>query len=138
MTDWVDMCESVETSPQMMVFVMLLLMCLLCAMVEGIGRFLAHAMSFFLDSRSQGSETSVNPDLHPGAADKDLAMLAPVRLVGAIHLVFNNYGPVSWAGFNAWGASWFSLFFLLSGLGSAHVKLQRNTQPALHPGRQIP
>mmetsp|Transcript_19722 Transcript_19722/g.37081 ORF Transcript_19722/g.37081 Transcript_19722/m.37081 type:complete len:471 (+) Transcript_19722:65-1477(+) len=122
----------VASSPQMLVFVMLLLMCLLCALVEGIGRFLAHAVGFFLDDASESARDTSRTE----ATEKDLSAVGAVRLIGAIHLVCYNFGPASWAGFNAWGASWFSLYFVLSGLGSAHLKLQHVSPLSWLPLRQ--
>ncbi|CAJ1355153.1 unnamed protein product [Effrenium voratum] len=96
---------------RMHVLAMLLLMCLLCALVDGIGCFLSHAMKLIWD----GEPSSVR--------QPDLGGLAFLRLLGAVHLVMYSYGPSWCSGFNAWGASWFSLYFILSGLSSAQKKL---------------
>eukprot|EP00434_Breviolum_minutum_P038239 symbB.v1.2.033915.t1/scaffold4284.1/size41988/5 len=42
-------------------------------------------------------------------------------------------GPAWCEGFNAWGASWFSMYFILSGLGSAYVKLEKRVTAGWRP-----
>jgi hypothetical protein len=48
-----------------------------------------------------------------------------LRLLGAIHIVFLHYGPDSTLLFNRLGISWVSLFFAVSGMGTAYSKLQK-------------
>lgn len=108
------------TSSRMMVFAVVLLMSLLCILMDVVGRFLSHIAVLVWDDCESASET--RSQLEP---EKELKALAFVRLLGAVHLVMYFYGPAWCAGFNAWGASWFALYFILTGLGSAYVKLER-------------
>lgn len=62
-----------------------------------------------------------------------MTAVAFVRLVGAVHLVLCSFGPAWCAGFNAWGASWFSFYFVLTGLGSAYVKLRKRQESGWLP-----
>jgi peptidoglycan/LPS O-acetylase OafA/YrhL len=48
-----------------------------------------------------------------------------LRLLGAIHIVFLHFGPLQIRPFNRLGGSWVTMFFAISGLGTAYSKLQK-------------
>ena len=77
----------------------------------------------------------------PRTIRKVLPSLDVPRLVGSFHIVFFHFlsrpseglGPGA-----AWGTSWVSFFFALSGFGAAHSKLSSSGVRACSTGRWLP
>lgn len=115
---------SFSTTSRMMVLAMLLLVSLMCILIDVIGRFLSHVADIVMDD-CHAMSSAHDPLRQALEPQKELTALAFIRLVGAVHLVMYSYGPAWCAGFNQWGASWFSMYFILTGLGSAYVKLEK-------------